>query len=310
MHATRRVACKIGCVRLPIHALARCPRCGYERQGTRARAHANVRCTGCGLTRRVPKDRPTSGPDDVYARRPARGSSFTTTNPGPDTPAFEHGLTTAPARSCEAAIVPDEDRRDSDEDWEDEEDRQAVDSRRQILSWIDQTIQNARQEASPTTITLGRERSLTPAYAPPPPVPAVVRKRAAVRRPPAAVAPSSVPGSIPLDVSQGLPPQAECFAHLPQKRHAVSHLCQMCAEEGLYTSDGHPVLAISRIEVWDDSRRLGNPYVCEGHIREIVMAQEKLGGLNLGTPNSSREADPGALETLENVAYEVNRTRK
>jgi hypothetical protein len=82
---------------LPLHAFTECATCGHRRQGTRAKAGSSVRCTGCGTMRRVPADRPTSGPDDPRATVPIRGRPLRPGNPW-RIPPGRQSPRTAPAR--------------------------------------------------------------------------------------------------------------------------------------------------------------------------------------------------------------------
>jgi hypothetical protein len=61
---------------LPLFALAPCNACGHQNQGTRGKGGNSVRCAGCGTMRRIPVDRPDSGPDDPRASTPRRGRPF------------------------------------------------------------------------------------------------------------------------------------------------------------------------------------------------------------------------------------------
>ena len=66
---------------LPLYALSDCPHCGYSLQGTRARGGSVTPCRHCRRNRKVPINRPQTGPDDPFARPPRSGRPFEKGNP-------------------------------------------------------------------------------------------------------------------------------------------------------------------------------------------------------------------------------------
>jgi len=217
---------------LPIFALSPCNACGHQGQGTRAKGGSSVRCAGCRTMRRVPADRPTTGPDDQQASVPQRGRPFPPGHPwrfqaSDDPPAPR----TAPARRT----LPKPPR-----------------APRPTPRQAPQTARRPTPAAPVTPVTGTSFADLLRGFA--------------SRGRPAVPVPSRPRPDVPTTPARSRPPVRSMpravnrYPEFPQYRP-----CEQCREENRRGADQTYPPSVARISVYVEDKPCGDAYVCADH---------------------------------------------